>query len=150
MPVIHHFSFTVSDVERAVAFYTEVLGFTLPRAIRDVEADWISVMTGMPDTHLRIAFLELSGTNLELIEYVTPRGTQQEHSQTSDIASAHVAFQIDDMDTLRLELEKRGARFVSDPVTIPEGPWMGRRVVYLRDPDGIVIELVEVPAEGGT
>ena len=140
---IHHFSFTVSDLDRSVEFYTSVFGFAASRPSRELNHDWISLMTAMPGTILRIQFLELEETELELIEYVSPVGKQHCDTQTCDTGSAHVAFHIESLDEALVAAERLGARRVADPVEIPEGPWIGRRVAYLRDPDGIVVELVE-------
>jgi catechol 2,3-dioxygenase-like lactoylglutathione lyase family enzyme len=142
MTYVHHFSFTVSDIERSIEFYASTFGFTRPAAIRDVKEPWIGEVTGFPDAHLRIGFVERNEAKLELIQYVRPEQPPLQAS-TAAAGAAHMALAVNDADEALRAAEANGGTRVSDPVVVPEGPWKGRRVVYLRDPDGIPLELVE-------
>jgi catechol 2,3-dioxygenase-like lactoylglutathione lyase family enzyme len=139
---INHFSFTVADLERSVDFYASLFGFARPE-ILEVSGRWISTMTGFPETRLRIAFMELVPSVLELIEYVSPAGINHVRRRTCDVGSAHVALDVLDIDAIAPALEAAGGTFVSHPVLVTSGAWQGRRIVYATDPDGIVVELVE-------
>jgi catechol 2,3-dioxygenase-like lactoylglutathione lyase family enzyme len=148
MTYVHHFSFTVSDLERSVDFYATTFGFTRPAAIRDVTDPWIGELTGFPGAHLRIGFVERDDAKLELIQYVRPEEPALRVS-TAATGAPHMALAVDDADEALRVAEANGANRVSNPIVVPEGPWKGRRVVYLRDPDGIPLELVEGVPKGG-
>jgi catechol 2,3-dioxygenase-like lactoylglutathione lyase family enzyme len=142
MTEVHHFSFTVSDIERSVDFYASTFGFSRPAAIRDVSDPWIGDMTGFPGAHLRIGFIACGDAKVELIQYVRPDVAALQIS-TAATGAPHMALSVADADEALRAAEANGATRIADPVVIPEGPWKGRRVVYLRDPDGIPLELVE-------
>ena len=147
---IWHFGFTVSDIERAIRFYTEALGLELRhRQIQDNE--YTSNLVGYPGVRLNVAQLTLpggvssrSGHILELSEYERPRGGRLPDG-TNQIASGHLAFEVTDIDALIAPIERLGGRLVGAPQEITEGINQGGRAVYIRDPDGITIELVEPP-----
>ncbi len=50
---------------------------------------------------------------------------------------------VDDLRSCREELSAGGVQFVSEPVTITEGPNQGGLVIYMRDPDGYTLELFQ-------
>ena len=64
-------------------------------------------------------------------------------TRTANPGTAHIAFFVDDLDTLYAELVARGVGSVSPPVTPTIGPNEGGRAVYLIDPDGIRVELIQ-------
>lgn len=61
-----------------------------------------------------------------------------------DTGFAHIAFNVDDATAAVAAAERYGVKPISPPITIDQGPNKGRNVVYLRDWDGITIELIEV------
>jgi catechol 2,3-dioxygenase-like lactoylglutathione lyase family enzyme len=70
----HHFSLSVADMDHSLAFYGE---FSLELvADRGVEGDYVQMMTGVPDAHVRITHLTGFGHNRELVEYRRPRGAR--------------------------------------------------------------------------
>jgi catechol 2,3-dioxygenase-like lactoylglutathione lyase family enzyme len=141
-----HTSLTVSDLERSVAFYTD-LGLEV--ILRQTPGGtYLQQITGFPDAQIRQVHLSLpaGGHRLELFEYVRPRG-QPVRSRTCDPGSTHLAFVVDDLDAVYARLASRGVEFVSPPVTIDAGANAGGKGLYLRDPDGFTIELFE-PAKG--
>lgn len=134
----NHTSFTVSDLERSVDFYTQLLGFALERQF-EVQGPGIETIVGLPGAHLRIAFVSLGEFRLELIEYVAPAGRKLEMA-TNNVGSAHIAFTTDDVDRTYEELKAKGIRFRAAPArSRPDRP----RVAYFTDPDGYTLEIVE-------
>jgi len=144
-----HFSFTVGDIERSKRFYGEVLGLPLLYEMRH-RHPYTSRQIGYPDADLLVAAYALSqvageeGGRLELIEYVHPRGEPLDVS-TKNAGSAHLAFVVDDIHAEHVRLRDLGVRFRSDPVLVQQGVNKGAYTVYLRDPDGITLELVQPP-----
>lgn len=143
-----HFSFTVSDLERSIDFYTRVVGMTLV-GTQVHDQPYTSVQVGFPDAVLKAARLTIdgiapsrSGHLLELIEYVTPRGVPTD-TTTNRPGSAHLAFQVDDLWAAYNRMLAEGVRFKSEPVRITAGPNEGGWTIYFYDPDGITLEMVQ-------
>lgn len=144
---VHHTAFHVSDLDRSVSFYRDVLGLE-PLVERDVQGGYMAELMGYPDTHLRLAFLKAGNELLELIQYLQPAGTRIDPTKYN-VGTAHVCFRVTDLTALHADLLERGASLQSDPVTITTGPNKGGCALYMYDPDGIAIELLYTPAEAG-
>lgn len=140
---VHHFSFTVSDLDRSMAFYLDCLGFEALDEPAEISGDWLSKITGFDEIRLRLVFLRLGDLSLELIQYLHPVGAGRQETRTCDVGNAHLGVEVPDVAALRPQFEAAGGRFVSDPVVIPTGSMAGQPIVYGVDPDGIVIELIE-------
>jgi len=139
----HHAGFTVRSLERSIAFYRDVLGFELafqwnPRA------PYIGELVGYPDVDLLGAILRLPGTDvcLELLEY---RNIEQVpvDMRNGNVGNGHIAFNVDDLMPLYERLVDIGVESVSPPVTPTIGPNKGGKAVYLIDPDGFRVELIQ-------
>jgi len=141
----HHTSFTVRDLERSLRFYRDLLGFPVAREA-EFQGEMISRITGLPGTQMKWALVKAGDHLLELIQYFSPAGTDFNASmRTSDIGSAHVCFHVRDLPELYRCWSAAGVRFVSEPVPLETGPNTGGFVVYLRDPDGYTLELLQRP-----
>ena len=146
-----HFSFTVGDIDRSVDFYTRLLGLELVHR-QDQSNDYTKALVGFPDASLRIAQLRIPGQprgasshDLELVEYVTPRGTPYGAGRNRPGAS-HLAFAVEDARAMHGRLTAEGVVFVSPPQAITAGVNAGGFTCYFLDPDEITLELVQAPA----
>jgi len=148
---IDHVGITVSDVDRALGFYRDVLGL---RVIADATATEPEVadLLGLDSVKLRIADLDSGdGRIVELIQYVEPKGGPVAY-ESSDSGTTHIAFTVDNLAAVRERLTEAGATVVSRrPITInePGGAFDGAICYYVRDPDGAIVELVERPIKNG-
>src|SRR5581483_11772868 len=132
---IHHAGITVSDMERSLGFYRDLLG-----------------MRELADTRLtRPEIATLLGTDdgriVELLQYSAPRGHRVEYT-SRDPGSGHIAFAVNDLDRIREGIEATGASVISRDVVNAadsEGIFAHARLLYVRDPDGMILELVELP-----
>jgi catechol 2,3-dioxygenase-like lactoylglutathione lyase family enzyme len=139
----NHTSFTVSDLDRSIAFLHDCLGFELvSKAPRDPAL--ISRITGVKGAQMVIAFLKAPGHTLELIEYQAPADKGKVVSRPCDTGFSHIAFNVDDAVAACAAVEPYGVKPIAPPVEIDQGPNKGRKVVYLRDWDGITMEFIEV------
>jgi lactoylglutathione lyase len=145
----HHTGFTVRSIERSLAFYRDLLGLEVvfrwnPRA------PYIAELVGFPDVDLHSAVLSIPGSSvfLELLEY---RGIPEAAVDMSNgnIGNGHIAFKVDELDPLYERLVASGVKSVSKPVTPTVGPNRGGRAVYLIDPDGFRVELIETTRSFG-
>ena len=138
----NHTSFTVSSLDRTVAFFRDCLGFDLvSRAPRD--PGLVSRITGVPGAEVTIAFLRGPGHTVELIEYAAPAGRGKVESRPCDVGFAHLALNVDNVDAAIEAAAQYGVKPVAPPVAIDQGPNRGRKVVYLRDADGVTVEFIE-------
>jgi len=141
----NHTSFTVSDLDRSIAFFSEVLGFEMVnRALRDPKL--ISSITGVPGADIEVAYIQGPGHRLELIQYHGPSERSQVDSRPCDSGFAHVAYDVDDVDAAVAASAPYQVLPIGEVTVIDKGPNAGRKVVYLRDPDGVTIEYIEAPA----
>jgi len=142
---IDHINIVVSDMERSVAFYTEILG--LERGFEALlEGDWIETVTGLPNLRARCVFMEAGGAavRLELLQYLTPEGVAPPpNGLPNTVGLRHLAFTVDDIDAMVARLRAAGVEPLSDPVTVPFAVGnMGRkRLCYFHDPDGTLLEV---------
>jgi catechol 2,3-dioxygenase-like lactoylglutathione lyase family enzyme len=151
---IFHVGFVVRDLDASIRFYADGLGLRL-RHRQTQDNDYTRCLVGYPDASLRIAQFQLpegeppeSGHILELIEYLTPEGSPADLERNTT-GAGHLAFVVDDIDAMTTSLAALGARPLSQPNEITAGINKGGRAVYLHDPDGITLELVQpanVPA----
>ncbi|HZQ06107.1 MAG TPA: VOC family protein, partial [Anaerolineae bacterium] len=87
-----HTSFTVSNLERSLEFYVGLLGCQVLWQ-REITDQYFRDIVGMPDAVVKAAHLAIPGTthNLELFEYVVPRGTTAD-VRNNNPGSSHLAF----------------------------------------------------------
>lgn len=139
----HHTGLQVESLERSLTFYQDVLGFELIFSWNP-KAAYIGQLVGYRDVDLHSAILRMpnSDTFLELLEY---RGVERSpvDTGTANPGTAHIAFYVEELDVLYGELRAKGVDSVSEPVTPTVGPNAGGRAVYMIDPDGIRVELIE-------
>jgi catechol 2,3-dioxygenase-like lactoylglutathione lyase family enzyme len=147
MPSLHHTGLTVRDLARSLAFYRDVVGMEVVFE-QEKEGGYLAAIVGYPGAHVRMAHLVFPGDShrLELFQYVRPE-SRGEPGEPRDVGITHVCLRVSDIQALAGRLEAAGAAFFSRPVDVDPGANAGGRGVYLRDPDGIVLELFQPPAE---
>lgn len=149
-----HFGITVSDLERAIGFYRDALGLRL-RHRQTQDNEYTARMLGYPTCHIEIAQMQCelphgeSGHVIELIEFSTPTAIHQP-GPMHRIGTVHVALLTDDIERVADRAWHHGATAKSAVVDITAGINAGGRVVWLTDPDGVLIELVQPPARPAT
>jgi catechol 2,3-dioxygenase-like lactoylglutathione lyase family enzyme len=141
---VNHTSFTVSDVDRSLKFYIEMLGME-KISLAERPQDFCEKVTGIPGARMKIAYVKGADYNLELIQYLSPPGKKLD-TATNNVGSAHLCFVVDNLKGMYRDLKSKGVHFRGEPVTIPAGPNKGGFVVYLTDPDGNNLEFIEHPS----
>ncbi len=143
---------TVSDMDRAVAFYTRVLGFD-PVSDVEVAGDDYERLQGVFGLRMRVVRLKLGEETLELTEYLAPKGRPiPPGSRSHDRWFQHVAIIVSDMDRAYAWLRRQKVEHASSgPQRLPD--WNpaagGIRAFYFKDPDGHPLEILEFPAGKG-
>jgi catechol 2,3-dioxygenase-like lactoylglutathione lyase family enzyme len=148
---VWHFSFTVSDLDRSIAFYRDLLGLELVHT-QEQDNAYTRRLVGFPDAVLRVAQLAVPGQprgisthDLELVEYVRPKGVRRD-GRICDPGAAHLAITVTDAWAAYERLTAAAVRFVSPPNAITGGVNEGGYACYFYDPDDIVLELLQPPA----
>jgi glyoxylase I family protein len=142
-----HTGITVSNLERSLAFWRDVLGFEFSHTAHQ-EGELAREITGVEGAEIRLAVLKTpSGHKIELLEYLAPADRVRSNLRPCDVGSVHVALLVDDLDSVLAWIAGSGWKAAGRPQTLTVGPNAGKRVVYVRDPDGTTIELMQVRAE---
>ena len=139
---------TVSDLDRAVAFYTDVLGFE-KSGEKEVLGPEYERLVGVFGMRARVATLTLGRETIELTEYLAPRGrAMPPDSRGNDRWVQHIAIVTSDLErAYALLREHRVEQASTGPQRLPD--WNpaagGIRAFYFRDPDGHFLELIQFP-----
>jgi catechol 2,3-dioxygenase-like lactoylglutathione lyase family enzyme len=139
-----HTGITVSNLERSLAFWRDVLGFELSHRPHQT-GELASEITGVTGAEISIAVLKGYGHKIELLEYLAPAERKRIELRPCDVGSVHVAFTVDNLDAILHTIAASGWKAAGRPQTITVGPNTGKRVIYVRDPDGTTIEFMEMP-----
>ena len=140
----HHVGITVSDIDRSIEFYRDVLGMEL-ESRTDMSGEFISNVVGVPGASLKGANMKAGDLILEMFQYVAPVGGKQRASlRQSDVGHYHLAFQVDDIEDAYQKLTAKGVNFSEVPQYVPDGPAKGLGAIYFWDPDGIALEFIQV------
>jgi len=145
MPTLHHTGLTVSDLERSLHFWRDAMGME-ELFQQEKEGGYLEAIVREPGAHVRMAHLAFGGEGprIELFQYLAPSGGQH-LSRPADQGFVHVCVACEDLDERMKRLVAAGGTPFSEPVVIDTGVNRGGRGVYLRDPDGHVVELFERP-----
>ena len=141
-----HTGFTVSNIERSLVFWRDVLGFELSHRAHHTD-DLASEVTGVPDAEISIAVLKGYGHKIELLEYHAPPDRKLVYLRPCDVGSVHVALLVDNLDAVLSAIVGSGWKTAGKPQTLKSGPNAGKRVIYVRDPDGTTIEFMQPPPQ---
>jgi catechol 2,3-dioxygenase-like lactoylglutathione lyase family enzyme len=147
---IIHANLVVRDIETSRRFYTEYLG---ARVVREWagEEPGLAVALGFDVVPRWHAYLLRWGEGddstfpqLDLLQWIDPPSTGSAPLCLNQVGIARLALGVDNIDEIHERLERAGVEFISAPLPVNPATERGRRVKLccLRDPDGIIVELV--------
>ena len=142
-----HTGITVSNLDRSLAFWRDVLGFELSHTAHQT-GEMASEITGVAGAEIKLAVVKTPGGHkIELLEYIAPADRKRHVDfRPCDLGSVHVALNVDDLDAVLSAINVSGWKAAGKPQTLQSGPNAGKRVVYVRDPDGTTIEFMQQPS----
>jgi catechol 2,3-dioxygenase-like lactoylglutathione lyase family enzyme len=145
---VDHISYSVTNLDRSVEFYTLLLGDE-PFLRKTWDEEYAGRLCGYERIVLEGAFWRLPQENvLELLEFKIP-AAEPADLEIYRAGCSHLGLACDDMRGEFERLREAGVRFQSDDVIeIPWGPYKGGLACFVRDPDGIFIELFQLPPGG--
>jgi catechol 2,3-dioxygenase-like lactoylglutathione lyase family enzyme len=141
----NHTSFTVPDIDEAVRFWCDVLGFD--RApVFERRGAWIEKVTGVAGASIRVVHLHGHGHHMEFIEYA--EGARERPADLPDRPGVgHVCLEVDDIAGTERRLLAAGATRLGAMTEIRDPDMTPCIAGYLRDPNGIIVELLQAIAE---
>jgi catechol 2,3-dioxygenase-like lactoylglutathione lyase family enzyme len=143
-----HTGITVSNLERSLEFWRDVLGFEFSHSAHQ-RSGMAEQITGVKGAELKLAVVKSpNGHKIELLEYLAPADHKKDaHLRPCDVGHVHVAFVVENLEPLFGKIAASGWKSAGPPQTINYGPNAGKRVIYVRDPDGTTVEFMEMPKE---
>src|SRR5437588_11988627 len=143
-----HTGITVSNLERSLAVWREVLGFEFSHSAHQ-KGEMAEQITGVQGAELKIGVVKSpSGHKIELLEYLAPVDRKKNASlRPCDVGHVHVALTVENLDAILEKITASGWKAAGKPQTLQTGPNAGKPVIYVRDPDGTTIELMQMPKE---
>ena len=148
MTEVRYVGMTVSDLQRSVEFYQQVLSFKKVRETEVWGEDW-ERLQGLFGLRMRVVLMQLGEEQIALMEYLTTSGRPiPVDSRSYDRWFQHIAIAVKDIDKAYQQLRQYGVRQTSNaPQQLPE--WNkklgGVKAFYFKDPDGHNLELIEFP-----
>ena len=142
---VNHVGITVVDLDRTVVFWERLLG-TAARDRRTLQGPQLATMVGYEGIRIDSCWIDLpGGVALELLQYLD-RDEAPYDPGTAHPGNVHVCLAVDDMEAAHAHALACGATPVSErPIEVSAGPRAGTRLAYLRDLDGVTLELVQPP-----
>jgi glyoxylase I family protein len=135
----HHVAISVKDMERALWFYRDLLGFEVDWDREHYTGEALSKVVGLEGADARVVMLKGYGTRVELFKYLTPPGEEWGPKRQCDFGLTHFALTVKGIHQIYDRLLKEGVEFHCAPQQLREGVWG----TYMKDPEGVTIELVE-------
>lgn len=139
---IHHIALHTPNFERMLAFYRDVLGFSLISDIRWADSEVIDSTIGVRGSAARAAMLRAGNCHLELFEYSSPAPRGGEPLRPNDHGYTHFCLDVTDIEAEYERLRAAGMTFCRAPADFGD-----IKAVYGKDPDGNVIEIQETSPE---
>jgi catechol 2,3-dioxygenase-like lactoylglutathione lyase family enzyme len=142
---VSHIGICVSDWKRSLRFYCDVLGFRYVHELQ-LSGEPASTLLQLEDIEFRAIYLEREGVRIELLHYDRPRPvTGPLPRPMNQLGLTHLSLRVEDMDALLKE-------FASAGVQVHENTRIGApdaivKAVFIADPDGTLIELVQQPGD---
>jgi glyoxylase I family protein len=133
-----HVAVSVRDMERSLAFYRDLLGFEVQWDFDHVTGGVIEAIVGLSDVDVRVVMLAGHGARVELFQYHHPKGEDRSAKRQCNFGFTHVALYVEDVLGAYAALDEKGVEFLSPPQNHRPDGW----VVYMKDPDGNIVELV--------
>lgn len=145
---IHHTGVGVRDhemMEKMLHFYCDLLGLSVHNEWEYPEGALVDSIVDVKDAKLKVVHLTYSGSDnwldggVELCYYASPEPMEW-HGGVRQFEGGvvHFAFVVEDLMEMYERLVKEGVKFNSPPLNLGDGI-----IVYMRDPDGNTVELVE-------
>ena len=141
MKKFRHAGIVVRDIDKSLHFYKDLLRLRVRKDL-DESGDYLDKILKLKGVKVRtIKLAPERGEGLIELLFFGSRGGGSRKIKADSIGLTHVAFEVEDLDKEYLRLKKNGVRFNAPPQYSPDGY---AKVTFCKDPDGVLIELVEI------
>ncbi|MXP29286.1 VOC family protein [Porphyrobacter algicida] len=148
-----HISFTVADLDAAIDFYSRVFGAQEMFRLGPLDADeipkddqgrdFMETHIGIPGAKLTLVMMKLTeNLNLQFVQYDKPADRKRERPRHCDLGGHHLGLRVDDVEMAARYLADNGCE-VQQIIAIDDGPLAGKKNLYVRDPFGNSLEIVD-------
>lgn len=139
MKAIRHTGIVVSDLERSLHFYRDLLGLKIQKEM-DESGKYIDNISALKNVAVKTIKMSADDSSLIELLYYESHPRKPINRDICDIGYSHVSFTVENLDDEYRRLKEKGIRFNSPPQYSPDDY---AKVAFCRDPDGNFIELVE-------
>ncbi len=139
-----HIGICVSDMERSIRFYRDLLGFAFESDLR-VAGEPSDTLLKLRDVDLHAVYLTRDGVRIELLAFASPPPPPPRTRTMHERGLTHLSFRVADMEATIAALRAAGERVFDE--TIIRFPEFGAAACMVTDPDGQLIELVQSPGD---
>lgn len=139
-----HTGMVVSNLDKSIEFYRDGLGLTVSEKLRH-EGQLVADLIGAEVSAVEIAFVSLPNWEIELLQYHRLDEKKTSNLHPSDVGCMHLSIEVNSVDTALATMAKAGYAPTGIVTSPQKGPRKGGKIVYTQDPDGTVIELIEMP-----
>jgi catechol 2,3-dioxygenase-like lactoylglutathione lyase family enzyme len=138
---MNHVGISVSDLDRSIAFYKDMLGMELAGPIVAFAGPLFEQVMALENPQGRIGFLSNGSLQIELFEFHHPTPAPKDPNYSvADRGISHFCVEVTDLAATYERLLAAGVRFHCPVLKFPSGI----QATYGRDPDGNVFELLEL------
>ena len=140
-----HVGICVTDVERSIRFYRDLLGFAYRAELR-VQGEPSDTLLRLRGVDLHAVYLERDGTRIELLHYAAPGAVGDATPRSmNERGLTHLSLRVDRLADTLATLRAAGVRVLDE--THIDMPDFGAAAIFVADPDGTLIELVQSPGD---
>ena len=141
MENIRHFGLVVSNLDRALVFYRDLLGLCV-QGKTDENGDFISKILFSENVKLKTVKLSANdnSTRIELLEFKNPKINSTKKTNLFEPGFTHISLTVKNLDELYIRLKNSNIEFNSQPTISPNG---SLKVVFCKDFEGNYLELIE-------
>ena len=142
---VSHIGICVSDWKRSLRFYHDVLGFRYVHEL-ELSGEPASTLLQLKDVDFRAIYLEREGLRIELLAYANPECVAGPTPRPmNQLGLTHLSLRVEDLDAVLRDLAAADVDVIDQ--TRIEVPQNGVKAVFISDPDGTLIELVQQPGD---
>lgn len=138
---IRHTAIVVHSLETVLPFYRDLLGLNVVADFKE-QTEYVQSVTGVHGANIWTVNLKTAdGATIQLQQYLSHPQDACLPRRGCDTGLNHIALQVDDIDAIYTTLKAHGVPFTTPPLLSSQGI---AKVTCCRDPEGVIIELVEM------
>lgn len=155
---MYHLNIVCTDLDKSVKFYRDILGgkvlyddWTMTTVDRGIDTGPAGRVLGLGEAvQWRAAYIRFGedprGTAIDLLQWIKPASTGKPYDRMNNVGIPRIALNCDDVEKAYKDMKVKGVKFVSSPQVLDMKRGRGpSKVVAAKDPDGVVIELIQNP-----